>query len=268
TTYANGNIHIGHALNKVLKDVIVRSFQMRGFNANYVPGWDCHGLPIEWKIEEKYRAQGKNKDDVLLSEFRQECRDFAQSWIIVQSEEFKRLGIIGNFKNPYTTMTFHSEARIASELIKFAMSDQLYCGSKPVMWSVVERTALAEAEIEYHDHESDVIWVKFPILETRSHDLYDTYVVIWTTTPWTIPGNRAVSYSSQISYGVYLIESTENDFGPQIGEKLLFADALVENCAAKAKLILKRLRSVCADELKTLILSHPLKGLAGGYNHK
>ncbi|WP_407965643.1 isoleucine--tRNA ligase [Bartonella sp. C271] len=266
--YANGNIHIGHALNKVLKDVIVRSFQMRGFNANYVPGWDCHGLPIEWKIEEKYRAQGKNKDDVPLSEFRQECRDFAQSWIIVQSEEFKRLGIVGDFKNPYTTMAFHSEARIASELIKFAMSDQLYCGSKPVMWSVVERTALAEAEIEYHDHESDVIWVKFPILETRSCDLCDAYVVIWTTTPWTIPGNRAVSYSSHISYGVYLVESAENDFGSQVGEKLLFADALVESCAEKAKLILKRLRSVCADELKTLILSHPLKGLAGGYNHR
>ncbi|AQX27492.1 MULTISPECIES: isoleucine--tRNA ligase [unclassified Bartonella] len=266
--YANGNIHIGHALNKVLKDVIVRSFQMRGFNANYVPGWDCHGLPIEWKIEERYRAKGKNKDDVPVSEFRRECRDFAQSWITIQSEEFKRLGIIGDFKNPYTTMAFHAEARIASELMKFVMSDQLYCGSKPVMWSVVERTALAEAEIEYHDHESDVVWVKFPILESRAHDLNDACVVIWTTTPWTIPGNLAVSYSSQISYGIYLIESSENDFGPQVGEKLLFSDALVESCAEKAKLILKRLRSVSADELKTLILSHPLKGLAGGYNHK
>ncbi|CBI75880.1 Isoleucyl-tRNA synthetase [Bartonella clarridgeiae 73] len=266
--YANGNIHIGHALNKVLKDVIVRSFQMRGFNANYVPGWDCHGLPIEWKIEEKYRAKGKNKDDVPLSEFRQECRDFAQSWITIQSEEFKRLGIVGDFKNPYTTMAFHAEARIASELMKFVMSDQLYCGSKPVMWSVVERTALAEAEIEYHDHESDVIWVKFPILESRDHDLDGACVVIWTTTPWTIPGNRAVSYSSQISYGVYLVESAENDFGSQVGEKLLFADVLVESCAEKAKIILKRLRSVSADELKTLILSHPFKGLAGGYNYK
>ncbi|ABM44657.1 isoleucyl-tRNA synthetase [Bartonella bacilliformis str. Heidi Mejia] len=266
--YANGNIHIGHALNKVLKDVIIRSFQMRGFNANYVPGWDCHGLPIEWKIEEKYRSQGKNKDDVPLNEFRRECREFARYWVTVQSEEFKRLGIIGDFKNPYTTMAFHSEARIASELIKFAMSDQLYCGSKPVMWSVVERTALAEAEVEYHDHESEVIWVKFPIFETISDDLHGAFVVIWTTTPWTIPGNRAVSYSSQISYSVYEVESAENDFGPQAGEKLLFADALADACAEKAKLILKRLRSVSAEELKTLVLSHPLKGFAGGYSYK
>lgn len=266
--YANGHIHIGHALNKVLKDVVVRSFQMRGFNANYVPGWDCHGLPIEWKIEEKYRAQGKNKDEIPLNEFRQECREFAQYWVTVQSEEFKRLGVVGDFKAPYTTMAFQAEARIASELIKFAMSDQIYRGSKPVMWSVVERTALAEAEIEYHDHESEVIWVKFPIFEANSDDLYGAYIVIWTTTPWTIPGNRAVSYSSQISYGLYEIESAENDFGPQVGEKLLFADALAMGCAEKAKLVLKRLRTVSADELKALILSHPLKGLAGAYNYK
>ncbi|QEE11586.1 isoleucine--tRNA ligase [Bartonella krasnovii] len=266
--YANGHIHIGHALNKVLKDVVVRSFQMRGFNANYVPGWDCHGLPIEWKIEEKYRAQGKNKDEVPLNEFRQECREFAQHWVSIQSEEFKRLGVVGDFKAPYTTMAFQAEARIASELIKFAMSDQIYRGSKPVMWSVVERTALAEAEIEYHDHESEVIWVKFPIFEANSDDLYGAYVVIWTTTPWTIPGNRAVSYSSQISYGLYEVESAENDFGPQVGEKLLFADALAMSCAEKAKLVLKRLRVISADELKALVLSHPLKGLAGAYNYK
>ncbi|WP_413154315.1 isoleucine--tRNA ligase [Bartonella sp. cb54] len=266
--YANGHIHVGHALNKVLKDVIVRSFQMRGFNANYVPGWDCHGLPIEWKIEEKYRAQGKNKDDVPLNEFRQECREFAQYWITVQSEEFKRLGVVGDFNTPYTTMAFHAETRIASELMKFAMSDQIYRGSKPVMWSVVERTALAEAEIEYHDHESEVVWVKFPVFETDSSDLHGAYVVIWTTTPWTIPSNRAVSYSSQISYSVYEVESTENDFGPQAGERLLFADALAMSCAEKAKLVLKHLRVISTDELKTLILSHPLKGLAGGYNYK
>ncbi|WP_375628581.1 isoleucine--tRNA ligase [Bartonella sp. TT67HLJMS] len=266
--YANGHIHIGHALNKVLKDVVVRSFQMRGFNANYVPGWDCHGLPIEWKIEEKYRAQGKNKDEVPLNEFRKECREFAQHWVTVQSEEFKRLGVVGDFNTPYTTMAFHAEARIASELIKFAMSDQIYRGSKPVMWSVVERTALAEAEIEYHDHESEVLWVKFPVFEANSDDLYGAYVVIWTTTPWTIPANRAVSYSSQISYGIYEVESTENDFGPQVGEKLLFADALAMSCAEKAKLVLKRLRVISAEELKALVLSHPLKGLAGGYNFK
>lgn len=266
--YANGDIHIGHALNKVLKDVIIRSFQMRGYNANYVPGWDCHGLPIEWKIEEKYRAKGKNKDDIPINEFRQECREFAKHWVSVQSEEFKRLGIVGDFKNPYTTMAFHSEARIAGELMKFAMSGQLYRGSKPVMWSVVERTALAEAEVEYHDVESDTIWVKFPVLETRSKDLEDAYVVIWTTTPWTIPGNRAVSYSSRIAYGLYEVESAENDYGPQAGEKLVFAEALAEESAKKAKLTLKRLRTIAAEEFQTLVLSHPLKGFAGSYEFK
>ncbi|AGF74077.1 isoleucyl-tRNA synthetase [Bartonella australis AUST/NH1] len=266
--YANGHIHIGHALNKVLKDIVIRSFQMRGFNANYVPGWDCHGLPIEWKIEEKYRARGKNKDDVPLNEFRRECREFAQYWIAVQSGEFKRLGIIGDFENPYTTMDFRAEARIASELMKFVMSGQVYCGSKPVMWSVVERTALAEAEIEYHDYQSEVIWVKYPISKSNSDDLCDAFVVIWTTTPWTIPGSRAVSYSSQISYGIYEVESAENDFGPKVGEKLLFADALAMSCAEKAKIVLKRLRAVSADELKALILSHPLRNFAGGYHHK
>ncbi|TKB44866.1 MAG: isoleucine--tRNA ligase, partial [Mesorhizobium sp.] len=162
--YANGNIHIGHALNKILKDVITRSFQMRGYDSNYVPGWDCHGLPIEWKIEEQYRAKGKNKDEVPVNEFRQECREFAAHWIKVQGSEFQRLGVVGDFDNPYTTMAFHAEARIAGELLKFAMSGQLYRGSKPVMWSVVERTALAEAEVEYQDYESDTIWAKFPVV--------------------------------------------------------------------------------------------------------
>jgi len=168
--YANGNIHIGHALNKILKDVINRSFQMRGFDANYVPGWDCHGLPIEWKIEEQYRARGKNKDEVPVNEFRKECREFARHWITVQTGEFQRLGVVGDFDDPYTTMAFHAEARIAGELLKFAMSGQLYRGSKPVMWSVVERTALAEAEVEYHDYESDTIWVKFPVLLSELDD--------------------------------------------------------------------------------------------------
>ncbi|MCC5778522.1 isoleucine--tRNA ligase [Nitratireductor sp. B36] len=260
--YANGNIHIGHALNKVLKDIITRSFQMRGYDANYVPGWDCHGLPIEWKIEEQYRAKGKNKDEVPVNEFRQECRDFASHWIKVQSEEFLRLGIEGDFKNPYTTMNFHAEARIAGELLKFAMSGQLYRGSKPVMWSVVERTALAEAEVEYQDVESDMIWVKFPVAEG---ELSDAFVVIWTTTPWTIPGNRAVAYSPRISYCLFEVTAAENDFGPQAGEKLIFADALAEESFAKAKLEYKRLRDVSADELGAITCTHPLKGLGGGY---
>ncbi|KQZ16650.1 isoleucine--tRNA ligase [Mesorhizobium sp. Root552] len=262
--YANGNIHIGHALNKILKDVITRSFQMRGYDSNYVPGWDCHGLPIEWKIEEQYRAKGKNKDEVPVNEFRKECREFATHWIQVQGDEFQRLGVVGDFKNPYTTMNFHAEARIAGELLKFAMSDQLYRGSKPVMWSVVERTALAEAEVEYQDYESDTIWVKFPVVGNASLD--DACVVIWTTTPWTIPGNRAVAYSPRVSYGLYEVTSAENDFGPRPGEKLIFADALAEESFAKAKLEYKRLHDVSSVELGALTLAHPFKGLGGGYD--
>ena len=263
--YANGNIHIGHALNKILKDVITRSFQMRGYDSNYVPGWDCHGLPIEWKIEEKYREKGKNKDEVPVNEFRQECRDFAAGWIKIQSEEFKRLGIEGDFDNPYTTMNFHAEARIAGELLKIARSGQLYRGSKPVMWSVVERTALAEAEVEYADVESDTIWVKFPVTEGPA-DLKGNFVVIWTTTPWTIPGNRAISFSSRFPYGLYEVESAQNDFGPQPGEKLIFATRLADECAAKAKLTFKFVRDVEPAELAAITCAHPLKDL--GYTFK
>ena len=263
--YANGNIHIGHALNKILKDVITRSFQMRGYDSNYVPGWDCHGLPIEWKIEEEnYRSRGREKPDLsqpdAMVQFRKECRAYADHWIKVQTGEFRRLGVEGDFDNPYTTMNFHAEARIAGELLKFAMSGQLYRGSKPVMWSVVERTALAEAEVEYHDYESDTIWVKFPVAGSEAS------VVIWTTTPWTIPGNRAVAWSPRIAYGLYEVTAAENDFGPRPGEKLIFADALAEESFAKAKLGYKRLRDVPGDELAAMILAHPLKGLAGGYD--
>ncbi len=194
--YANGNIHIGTALNKILKDVIVRSQGALGHDANYVPGWDCHGLPIEWKIEEQYRAKGRNKDDVPVIEFRQECRTFAAHWLDVQREEFKRLGVTGDWDHPYATMAFPAEAAIADELMKFALTGQLYRGSKPVMWSVVEKTALAEAEVEYEEHVSDTVFVAFPI--TQGGDgLGDARVVIWTTTPWTMPGNRAVAYSKK-----------------------------------------------------------------------
>ncbi|AOG10659.1 isoleucine--tRNA ligase [Agrobacterium sp. RAC06] len=258
--YANGNIHIGHALNKVLKDVITRSFQMRGFDSNYVPGWDCHGLPIEWKIEEKYREKGKDKNEVPVNEFRQECREFAQGWIDKQSDEFRRLGIEGDFDNPYTTMAFHSEARIAGELLKIAMSGQLYRGSKPIMWSVVERTALAEAEVEYAEVESDTIWVKFPVVE-GADELKSASVVIWTTTPWTIPGNRAISYSSKIEYGLYEITEATNDFGPQPGEKLIFAKRLAEDAATKAKVTFKLVRDVTGAELGAITCAHPLADL-------
>ena len=294
--YANGNIHIGHALNKILKDVITRSFQMRGFDSNYVPGWDCHGLPIEWKIEEEnYRSKGREKPDLkepaAMIEFRKECRAYAQKWVDVQSDEFKRLGIEGDFDNPYKTMDFKSEARIAGELLKIAKSGQLYRGSKPIMWSVVERTALAEAEVEYQPYESDTIWVKFPVVRFNDPDvkleageayrqavieqnadggilgdLQGSFVVIWTTTPWTIPGNRAVSFSTRIAYGLYEVTAAENDFGPQPGEKLIFADALAEECFAKAKLQFKRLSDVKASDLERMVCGHPLRGLGGGYN--
>ena len=260
--YANGHIHIGTAINKMLKDLVSRSMQMLGYDSPYVPGWDCHGLPIEWKIEEQYRAKGKNKDDVPINEFRKECRTFASGWIDVQREEFKRLGVVGEWDNPYTTMAFDAEATIATELMKFSMSGQLYRGSKPVMWSVVERTALAEAEIEYYDVESDAIWVKFPVVEGEH---IGASIVIWTTTPWTIPSNRAIAYSDRVAYGLYEITEAENDFGSQAGEKLIFADALANDCAKQAKLTFKRLGDVPASDLAALICSHPLKGVGGGY---
>src|SRR5215469_9575066 len=219
--YANGNIHIGHALNKILKDVVTRSQQMLGFDSNYVPGWDCHGLPIEWKIEEEnYRAKGKAKPDLsdpaALVEFRRECRQFAEHWIKVQREEFERLGIIGDWAHPYTTMDYFAEAQIARELMKFAANGTLYRGSKPVMWSVVEKTALAEAEVEYEDYVSDQVWVKFPLRSrgpatTGSPDLTGVSILIWTTTPWTIPGNRAISYSPKIEYGLYQVVDAPSD---------------------------------------------------------
>ncbi len=267
--YANGNIHIGHALNKILKDVITRSFQMRGYDSNYVPGWDCHGLPIEWKIEEEnYRAKGKAKPDLsepsAMIEFRRECRAYAEKWIAIQGAEFQRLGITGDFENPYLTMNFHAESRIAGELLKIARSGQLYRGSKPIMWSVVERTALAEAEVEYHDYESDTIWVKFPVAEGPA-GVKDAFVVIWTTTPWTIPGNRAIAYSSRVAYGLYEVTAAENDFGPRPGEKLIFADKLAEESFAKAKLQYKRHADVSVEDLAGIACAHPLKGLGGGY---
>ena len=175
--YANGHLHIGHALNKILKDMVVRSQQMMGHDARYIPGWDCHGLPIEWKIEEKYRKKGRDKDAVDVVEFRRECRDFAKGWVDIQREEFKRLGITGNWENPYLTMDYHAERVIAEEFQTFLMNGTLYQGSKPVMWSPVEKTALAEAEVEYHDRQTDAIWVPFAVKGQK-----DTYVVIWTTT--------------------------------------------------------------------------------------
>ncbi|MDD9842090.1 MAG: class I tRNA ligase family protein, partial [Alphaproteobacteria bacterium] len=246
--YANGELHIGHALNKILKDIITRAQQMMGKNAIYVPGWDCHGLPIEWKIEEKYRAAGKDKDNVPIIEFRAECRKFADKWMAIQSEQFQRFGIIGDWAKPYTTMDFAAEAAIVEEFQKFIMNGSLYRGAKPVMWSVVEKTALAEAEVEYAEHVSPTIFVKFKIKsstdkalnkiiseaggeasdeaggEARGETNGGVSLVIWTTTPWTIPGNRAVAYSKQLSYGLYRI----NYPAPASSEWLIFCDSLAE----------------------------------------
>ena len=263
--YANGHLHIGHALNKILKDIITRSRQMMGYDSNYVPGWDCHGLPIEWKVEEEYRAKGKNKDEVPINDFRAECRAYAENWVKIQSEEFRRLGVEGDFAHPYTTMALASEAVIATELLKFATSGQLYRGSKPVMWSVVEKTALAEAEVEYQDYQSDTIWVKFPVVAGAS-ELDGASVVIWTTTPWTIPGNRAISYSPKIAYGLYEVTEAPKGNWAKTGEKYVLADALAEAVFKQAKVTgYTKLAPVSASVLGKLTCAHPLRGLSGGY---
>ncbi len=267
--YANGNIHIGHALNKILKDLVTRSRQMAGFDSHYVPGWDCHGLPIEWKIEEQYRAKGKNKDAVPVNEFRQECRDFAQHWINVQREEFKRLGVEGNWDDPYTTMKFESEAIIARELMKFAESGQLYRGSKPVMWSVVEKTALAEAEIEYHDYTSDAIYVKFPVKGLRGPtgsvtpaEHLDLSVVIWTTTPWTIPGNRAISFNSRIAYAAYEVTKAPEGNWLKPKDKIVLSEQLADGLMKLAKVEdYKKLWQVSAADIANYVCAHPLARL-------
>ena len=270
--YANGHLHIGHALNKILKDVINRSRQMLGFDADYVPGWDCHGLPIEWKIEEKYRAAGKDKDRVPIVAFRRECREFADHWIDVQREEFRRLGVVGNWDAPYSTMTFAAEAQIAREVMKFAANGLLYRGSKPVMWSVVEKTALAEAEVEYQDFESDQVWVKFGIGRTNMAriglelgELQKTYVVIWTTTPWTLPGNRAIAYSPKIKYGLYEVTDAPANNWTEVGETLILADTLAKAVFEKARVTAyKRLRDVNPADI--VACRHPLAAMIRGYD--
>jgi isoleucyl-tRNA synthetase len=272
--YANGNIHIGHALNKILKDVVTKSQQMLGFDSNYVPGWDCHGLPIEWKIEEEnYRSKGKAKpdfhDSAAMVAFRKECRAYATHWLNVQREEFKRLGIIGDWDHPYATMDYFAEAQIARELMKFAANGTLYRGSKPVMWSVVEKTALAEAEVEYEDYTSDQVWVKFPITSPVHGALANASIVIWTTTPWTLPGNRAISFSPKIAYGLYRITDAPADNWAKAGDLLVLADALAESVLKQARVIAyEKVRSVPGDTLDAVECAHPLRGLGGGYGFK
>ncbi|MBK8907004.1 MAG: isoleucine--tRNA ligase [Rhodospirillales bacterium] len=265
--YANGHLHIGHALNKILKDVINRSQQMLGLDANYVPGWDCHGLPIEWKIEERYRAAGKDKDEVPIIQFRQECREFAAGWIDVQRDEFKRLGVIGDWARPYSTMAHEAEAQIVRELGKFLMNGGLYKGSKPVLWSVVERTALADAEVEYHDHRSTTIFVRFPVMRGSLPSLQGASIVIWTTTPWTIPGNRAVAYGEGVDYVVIEVTEAGEGSAAAAGDRIVLAESLVPDVAAAARIgahrVVGRLKG---SELAGTILRHPLHGSGYGFD--
>ncbi len=325
--YANGHLHIGHALNKILKDIVVRSRQMDGYDAPYVPGWDCHGLPIEWKVEEAFRAKGRRKEDVPTAEFRQACRDYAAEWVETQAAEFKRLGVEGDWDAPYTTMAFDAEAAIVAEFLKFVETGQLYRGSKPVMWSPVERTALAEAEVEYQDRQSTTIWVKFPLRvdvealadqmlgeqpelymhaamgddedppatddagkRLSEHDLarrdasaladalQGAHVVIWTTTPWTIPGNRAIAYSDDVAYALYEVEAMEEILDPKTGapitpwaaagDKVILAENLAEDVRAAAKIASwRRVGDVEASVLRASVCAHPFRGLdnAEGY---
>ncbi len=303
--YANGAIHIGHALNKILKDFVVRSRFLLGFDVDYVPGWDCHGLPIEWKIEEEFRAKGRRKDEVSKAEFRARCRDYAAQWIEAQGAEFRRLGVLGDWSRRYATMDYASEAAIVAEFHKFIASNQLYRGSKPVMWSPVERTALADAEIEYHEHVSPTVWVKFPVVsvpgfkgsplrvgarekafaerivaEAREQGLspdpsavyaanapIGASLVIWTTTPWTIPANRAISYNPEIRYAVFQVETIEADlpFEPwaKPGDRLIVADRLAEQVRAAAKIAAwTRIETV---DPSGMVCAHPLAGLDAGY---
>ncbi len=286
--YANGNIHMGHAVNKILKDVVVKSQGMMGKDAPYVPGWDCHGLPIEWKIEEKYRNAGKDKDDVDILEFREECRQFAQEWVDIQSKQFQRLGVTGEWEakedaagkpvgGPYRTMTFRAESKIVREIHKFAVNGGLYKGAKPVMWSVVEKTALAEAEVEYQEHKSVTIWVRFPIvkaghkwsdLEDAAHNPAETShnekllegadVVIWTTTPWTIPSNRAVAFGENIEYGVYEVKSVAEEAKVEVGAKIVLAQSLAEGVMQQAKVeAYELLGALKGEDFKGMVCKHP-----------
>ncbi|MCG8624757.1 MAG: isoleucine--tRNA ligase, partial [Proteobacteria bacterium] len=267
--YANGNLHIGHALNKILKDTINRFQSAIGKNANYVPGWDCHGLPIEWKVEEEFRRLGKDKDSIPVVDFRAECRRFANHWLGVQREEFKRLGVMGDWEAPYVTMSYEAESAIVAELGKFLMQGSLYRGARPVMWSAAEKTALAEAEIEYKDRESVTIYVRFPVAKSTSPDLTGASVIIWTTTPWTIPANRATAFGKDIVYGLYRLEEVAGNSLAKKNETIIIADALAETIFAECGINkYTRLRQVEVKELSDpdFTLAHPLA--QHGYTHK
>jgi len=293
--YANGDMHIGHALNHILKDMVCRTQSLLGKDAPYVPGWDCHGLPIEWKVEEEYRKKKKNKDEVPPREFRAECRAYAQKWVDVQREQLKRLGINGDWDNPYLTMDSQAEGTIVRELLKFAESGQLYRGAKPVMWSPVEKTALAEAEVEYEDIVSTQIDVAFEIVESPIPELVGAHAVIWTTTPWTIPVNQALAYGPEVEYVLFSLfsepgkgaaESTAADermaeHGIPIGRKVLVAAPLFNAFVARLKQVAAKIdwSDICEEtpdilnlfgekvikgfDLAGTICRHPMHELGG-----
>ncbi len=261
--YANGNIHMGTALNKILKDIIVRFHQMDGKDSVYVPGWDCHGLPIEWKIEEQYKKNKKNKNEVPIVEFRKECRAFAEKWIDIHKDQFKRLGVVGDWDNYYSTMSFDAEAQIVRELGKFLKEGSLYRGFKPVLWSTVEKTALADAEVEYQDHRSDTIYASFPVKSSNIKELNDSEIVIWTTTPWTIPANKALAYNESLDY--LLIEV--NDDGDFKNKKIVIADALIDTVAKDIKIqSFKKLKTFKGKDFKGTICKHPFLKLGYEYD--
>ena len=256
--YANGNIHMGTALNKILKDIIVKFHQMDGKDSIYVPGWDCHGLPIEWKIEEEYKKNKKNKNDVPIVEFRKECRSFAEKWIEIHKGQFKRLGVVGDWENYYSTMSFDAEAQIVRELGKFLKEGSLYRGYKPVLWSTVEKTALADAEVEYQDHKSDTIYTSFSVRSSKIKELEKSEIIIWTTTPWTIPANKALAYNEALDY-VLLQVNDEGDFQ---NRKIVVAQALLESvikeCGIKNY---KEIKKFKGKEFKDTICNHPFLNL-------
>ncbi len=260
--YANGHIHMGTALNKILKDIITRFHQMNGKDSVYVPGWDCHGLPIEWKIEEQYKKKKKNKDEVPIKDFRQECREFAKSWIDIHIKEFKRLGVFGDFENYYSTMSYEAEAQIVRELGKFLMDGSLYQGFKPVLWSTVEKTALADAEVEYLDHTSNTIYVAFKVKQTKKEFLKDASIIIWTTTPWTIPANKALAFNNNIEYSVLEIDDLENFKEKKIVVAKNLIESIINECEIKKY---RELKTFKGSDFKGTFCSHPF--IKMNFNH-
>ena len=261
--YANGNIHMGTALNKILKDIITKFHQMNGKDSVYVPGWDCHGLPIEWKIEEQYKKNKKNKNDVPIVEFRKECREFADKWIKIHKDQFKRLGVVGDWENYYSTMSFDAEAQIVRELAKFLKEGSLYRGYKPVLWSTVEKTALADAEVEYLDHTSDTIYVSFPIKNTNFKNLIGSEIIIWTTTPWTIPANKALAFNPSLIYTIIKIK----DLGDFKDKKIVIAKDLLETVIKECEIKSYKIeKEFLGKEFKGTVCIHPFSEIGYDYD--